>query len=380
MTIGIDIRVLGSPQKSGVQEYTEQLLAHLLPLDPAIQYNLFYSSYSHSLPQYSWLSLPNVHLLQAKIPNRGIFYAARFFNAPKIDRLLGGVDVFFSPHFFLAPLSAVCRRVTTFHDLSFERFPEFFSWRKRLWHRLEMRPQWQAKFSDRIIAVSESTKHDLVELYGIDPAKIEVIYSGIAPQCKPLDEQALDEFRKLSGLPRRFILSVGTLEPRKNTLGLIRAFEQVCDTSGYDDVQLVIAGPRGWLYDDIFAAVQRSSYRQRIRFVDEMDDSQRAYYYGAASVFVYPSFFEGFGLPVVEAMACKVPVIASHTSSLPEVAGDGALLVDPYDIGSLAQAIMMVLSDERLRNKLVQNGSWRAASFSWEKAAQQTLNVLKRAM
>lgn len=378
MTIGIDIRVLAGGRKSGVQEYAEQLLAHMLPLDPSVKYKLFFSSFSGELPQYPWLKLPNVAVYRYRFPNRALFYGARLFGLPKLDRLVGGADVFFSPHFFLAPLSGTCRRVTVFHDLSFERFPEFFTFRKRFWHRFEMRPAWQARFSDAIVAVSESTKQDLVRLYGLDPARISRIYSGIAPGLSRPEPAALERFRKEKKLPGRFILFLGTLEPRKNVIALLKAFDLLKRQGSFDDLSLVIAGPRGWLYRELVQKADRSAWRSAIRFTDYVNDDERAYYYGLAETFVYPSFFEGFGFPPLEAMACGTPVIASNNSSLPEVAGDAALLVDPYSVSDISRAVRALSEDKRLRERSRERGLERAKLFSWDLCARETLNLLKR--
>lgn len=377
MVIGIDIRVLGSGRKSGIEEYTEQLLAHMLPLDPAIEYKLFYNSFRHPLPDYPWLKLPNVKVVRYRIPNRILFYTSLLFNWPKIDRLLGGADVFFAPHFFLAPLSSECRRVTTFHDLSYVAFPEFFSWRKRFWHTFEMQPLWQARFSNRIVAVSESTKHDLAQRYAIDPARISKVYSGVAPSMTRPNPEKVERFRNEKHLPRRYVLYMGTLEPRKNVSGIIRAFALAKRQPGLGDLHLVLAGPRGWLDNAIVAEVKGSVYRNDIHLVGAVGDDERPFYYAGASVFVYPSFFEGFGFPPLEAMACGTPVITSSNSSLPEVAGDAALIVDPYIVSDIARAIGTLLSDDSLRQRLTERGLARARDFTWEKCARETLEVLK---
>jgi len=377
MTIGIDIRVLGSGRKSGIEEYTEQLLAHMLPLDPTIRYKLFYNSFFHKLPDYPWIKLPNVELVRYRIPNRILFYTSLLFNWPKIDKLLGGVDIFFAPHFFLAPLSVECRRVTTFHDLSYLRFPEFFSWRKRVWHTIEMQPLWQARFSNRIIAVSDSTKHDLAEYYHIDPARITTIRSGIAPSLVRPDERRLERFCNEHRLPRRYILYMGTLEPRKNISGIIQMFSIVKGQTGMSDMNLVLAGPRGWLDDAIVDEVKLSVHSHDIHLVGAVSDADRPLYYAGASVFVYPSFFEGFGFPPLEAMACGTPVVTSHNSSLPEVVGDAALIVDPYMVSDIATALSDLLTDQTLRQRMIERGYARAKEFTWEKTAAHTLETLR---
>lgn len=376
MNIGIDIRVLGSRFKSGIEEYAENLLAHMLPLDGRIKFKLFFSSFGGGLKDYDFLHRPNVELFKFRFPNRALFYSSRFLNYPKIDKLLGGADVFFSPHFFISALSRTVKRVTTFHDLSFEYFPEFFTKQQIFWHNFGMNPSWQAKFSDRIIAVSESTKNDLEKYYSIDPAKIDAVYSGVSPLIKRPSQEKLELFRHREGLPEKFILFLGKLEPRKNVAGLLKAFNVLKSYDGFADLGLVIAGSKGWLCGDIFKEAGKSPHRGQIIFKDYISDNERSFYYGLASVFVYPSFFEGFGFPPLEAMACGTPVVASNNSSLPEVVGDAGLLVDPYNVSDIAMAIKNLLEDRRLRENLIKKGLARAQQFSWQKCAEKTLEIL----
>jgi glycosyltransferase involved in cell wall biosynthesis len=374
MIIGIDMRMLSSRHRSGVEEYAEQIISRLAHLAPNDQFKLFFSSFRNYPPKFSWLNLPNVRVYHYHIPNRLLFICARFFNWPKLDVLMNGADVFFSPHFFLAPLSENCRRVTTFHDLSYKRFPEFFTLNQRLWHRF-MRPTLSARFSDRIIAVSGSTKADLVEYYHVDPANISVIYNS-ASLTRPTDAE-LETFKRNRQLPARFIFSIGTLEPRKNTDGIIRAFNILKSRPGFEDVQLVFGGNKGWECENVFKELEQSPYSKDIRYLGYISDNP-AYYYSLASVFVYPSFFEGFGLPVIDAMACGAPVITSTTSSMPEITGNAALLVDPYNISAIASAMETILNNPKLADSLRVKGLGQSRYFNWDKAASETLEVIHR--
>ncbi|GAI27957.1 unnamed protein product, partial [marine sediment metagenome] len=220
--------------RTGVEEYTINLLSELLPLEPTINFKLFYNAYQKVQLNYPWLSLNNVQLKDFRIPNRLFFMAARYANQPKIDKLSGGFDLYFNPHFFTAPLSVGSKKIITFHDLSFERYPGFFSWRKRLWQRFLMAAQQEAKEASKIIAVSQSTKDDLINLYGLEPGKIKVIYSGVGKQFRPINN-----IEKKYNLPERFILYFGTIEPRKNLIGLIKSFELLREKQ---NISLVIAG------------------------------------------------------------------------------------------------------------------------------------------
>src|SRR3989344_406144 len=376
MTIGIDIRVLASGAKSGVEEYTENLLAYLLPLNKNIKFKLFHSSLKNDLKKYELMKLPNVEIFNFRFPNKLLFGLARLFNRPHVDRLIGGVDVFFSPHFLLAPLSSDCRRITTIHDLSYIRFKEFFSWRRNLWHRFQTRPLNKINLTDKIIAVSQSTKQDLVEKYDFSSGNVGVIYSGISDSTFRPQEEELELFKKENNLPDKFVLFLAKLEPRKNIIGLIRAFNLLKSSDGFDDLHLVIAGSQGWLYKNIYREAEASQYKNNIIFKNYIKDEDRKFYYSLASVFVYPSFFEGFGFPPLEAMACGTPVVTSFNSSLSEVVGDGAILVDPHNAVDISNAIKYILSDTSLRNLLIKKGLERSAYFTWDKCAERTLKAL----
>lgn len=373
MTIGVDIRILGS-QYGGIAEYTERILEELIKLAPEHRFKLFYSSFRKPLPDFYWLKSPNVKLYQFRIPNNLLFAANRLYDWPYIDELIDGVDVFFSPHFFIASLSSRCRRVTTFHDLSFERFPEFFTLGKRLWHTVQMNPAEQARFSNRIIAVSESTKSDLVSRYHIDPSNVTVIPSGVNVERPP--DKDLMQFKKQHQLPDRFIFSLSTLEPRKNAEGLISAFALLKQRPGFEDLKLLLGGADGWLLEPTLEQIENSPHRQDIERLGFISNSDKAKYYSLASVVAYPSFFEGFGFPVIEAMACGVPVLTSLNSSLPEVGGNAAFYVDPYNANDIAQGLEILLTNEQVRQKCVEEGYLQSAKFSWEASAKKTLDIL----
>jgi len=382
MIIGVDTRALTRGTRTGVEEYVINLLSRLLKLDRNIEYRLFLSAWRKVLPPAEWLKLSNVKLYDYKIPSRLLFGATRYLGRPKIDKLLGGINVFFNPHFFNAPLSKNCQKVMTFHDLSFAWHPEYFSLRKRIWHRFLMSVKQEAKSADKIIAVSESTKQDLIDLYKLPEDKIRVIYSGVGEEfmkneSRSMNHESWAKIKKNYKLPEKFILYFGTIEPRKNITGLIRAFEILKGKNrNFGDLNLVIAGGRGWLYNDIFKKAATSKFNEQIIFTGFVEPEDKVYLYNLASLFVYPSFFEGFGFPPLEAMACGVPVITSNTSSLPEVTGDAGLMIDPYDIDELAWAMEEVLTDKNLSEELSRRGLERAKMFSWDKCASETLKLL----
>jgi len=230
---------------------------------------------------------------------------------------------------------------------------------------------------------SESTKEDLVNLYGIEPKKIKVIYSGVGEQfrIKNLELRIKQKIKKKYNLPDKFILYFGTIEPRKNLVGLIKAFELINPKfnlpAGGQKLKLVIAGAKGWLYQDIFRAAKESKYSREIIFTGFVEEADKPYLYNLAELFVYPSFFEGFGFPPLEAMACGLPTIVSYGSSLPEAVGQAALMVDSSNVDEMAWVMEMALTDNDLRKRLIEKGIAQANKFSWPKCAKETLKALK---
>ncbi|MDP3794316.1 MAG: glycosyltransferase family 1 protein [bacterium] len=376
MRIGVDLRVLASGRRTGIEEYTIGLLNELLPLGRQHEWLLFYNASTKPAFSFPWGALSWVRVCARRIPNRPLMLASAYLNAPSVNRFLGPLDLFFAPHFFPIAVRAPTKLVVTFHDLSFVRYPEFLSLKKRWWHALSA-PQRQAERADRLITVSASSARDLALLYGIDPAKIAVIHSGVAPDFGPVEatDIRLERIRQKYRLPERFILYLGTIEPRKNIVGLIRAFERL---AGQDrETALVIAGAPGWSSRAIYRAWQDSPVRARIHGIGFIPEEEKRYLYNLSRLFVYPSFFEGFGFPVLEAMVCGVPVVASRTSSLPEVVGDAGILVDPRSVGELSWAMHEALTDNALRARLRSAALARAKRFSWRASAQSTMQLFE---
>ena len=373
MRVGIDIRALLEGRRTGVEEYTTNLLRHLFKIDKNNRYLLFSSGRkaTNSIRQIA-NSATRKHL---PISNRLLNLSFKMFSRPLIDKLLNGVDVFWTPNINLVPTKKSCKKIVTFHDLSFKRYPEFFSLKRQLWHKF-INPRKLAQEADTIIAVSESTKQDLVELYKIKPTKINVVYSGVDKRFKPqVSDLSFKEIRQKYNLPDKFILYLGTIEPRKNLIGLIKGYE-IFKARCENAPELVIAGTKGWLYEDIFKTAQQSKYSKDIIFTGFIEDEDKPDLYNLASLFVYPSFYEGFGFPPLEAMACGVPTVTSNVSSLPEIVGQAGIMVDPYKPEELASAMEMILTDEKLRQRLSQKGIEQAKKFSWEKCAENTFRIL----
>jgi len=226
-----------------------------------------------------------------------------------------------------------------------------------------------------VIAVSESTRRDLLAHLKVEPERVYVVYGGVAERFRPASLAKIQEVRARYHLPERFILTVGTIEPRKNYLRLLEAYRRLLD-QGYNE-GLVIVGKLGWRYKTFFQRLRELNLEQSVTLLGFVADDDLPALYSAAEIFVYPSLYEGFGLPPLEAMACGIPVVASNTSSLPEVVGDAGLLVSPYETAALAAALKKLLDDASLRAALRARGFRQAAKFRWETAARCTLEVYK---
>lgn len=376
MRIGIDIRALEGAQYGGVSEYIKNLLPSLFKVGDRHTFHLLANAYRHTLDYGALFDYPNVSVHQFHYPNKFFTFACRYLNRPSCDKLTGGVDVFFSPHFLPAPLSAGCRRVTTFHDIAFEYFPEFFDIKRRLWHAY-ISPRRQAQRPGSIIAVSRSTRDDLIDSYSLPSDKIQVIYSGLNKEILDQNTSGWNRVKRTYKLPDRYILSLSTVEPRKNLIGLIRAFNVLATANQFRGLVLVIAGSHGWSYQSILKEARNSKHKDRIIFTGSIKTSDKAHIYKHADIFIYPSRYEGFGFPPLEAMYCGVPTLVSGFTSLPEVVDDGALLIDPYRPQEMAQVMGEVLTDKSFSDSLSERGKKRAQQFNWQRTAEETLRVLE---
>lgn len=288
------------------------------------------------------------------------------------------IDVLHSPVNVLPQwLPRSCASVVTLHDLAFLRLPGVLTRSRRFYHRaFTIRSLQRASM---IISVSDSTKRDAVELVGIAPERLQTVYPCIDQQFSNVPIYGeVEAFRQKQGLTHGFILYLGTLEPRKNVPTLIDAFARLRTEYGRQE-QLVIAGSKGWLYDSIFACVQQNGLQSQVLFPGFVSDSEQRLWYAAASAFVYPSLYEGFGIPVAEALACGIPVITSNVSSLPEAGAGIALTIDPYDSKAMAAAIHQALTDQKLQEISRTSAARVAKRFSAKTMVEQTLAVYERA-
>jgi glycosyltransferase involved in cell wall biosynthesis len=281
-----------------------------------------------------------------------------------------GIDVVHAP-VNVAPLLSRRPSVVTVHDLAFRLFPEQYPGAKQRY--LDLLTRRSVERATQVIAVSENTRADLLRSYHVHPERVHVVPNGIDASLHPIcDEAQLERFRAKHDLPAQFILFLGTLQPRKNLIALLRAWVRLDPVTR---LPLVVVGAQGWKYEPIFDEARALGIANDVLFKGYAEGRDLSFWYSAATIFVYPSLYEGFGLPVLEAMACGAPVISSNSSSLPEVSGDAALLVDPKDVDALAQAVDRLSHDSSLRSQLSSRGIERSKLFSWARTARETAVV-----
>ncbi len=370
LKIGIDYTA-ALKQGGGIGRYTRGLITTVAQLDRRNQYTLLAAADAPPAGWQAFAAYPNFTHRRLPLAERWLTIGWHRLYAPiPVNWFTGPIDVFHSPNFILPPTGRA-KALLTVHDLSFIRHPQGAVDKLRRWLETVV-PRSLAR-ADHVLADSLSTRNDLLEIYRVPPEKITVVGAGVEERFQPAASPAqLEAIRQKYRLPARFILGLGTLEPRKNFTGLIRAFS---DSPVRNTHHLVIAGGKGWLYDDIFAAAANSPAAERIHFTGFVADADLPALYNLADIFAYPSHYEGFGIPVIEAMACGTPVVCANNSSLPEVAGNAALQVDAADAPALAGALAQAATDLALRQTMVERGLAQAKTFNWAAAARRLLAV-----
>ncbi len=359
--------------KAGLGRYAEVLVTHLRHTWVGPQLYLFYNRRPGGVFPPSLNDLPARRVSLGYKPWRLLVWMGHLTHIP-FDRLLPPESALFhATEHLLLPLRDI-PTVLTVHDLIFERFPQYH---KRLNHIFLTRtmPLFVQR-ATTIITISNATRDDLIRMYGIPAEKIHVVYEAPAPHFRPQPEEIVHRVRQRYGLPERYMLTVGTLEPRKNLGRLLAAFERA-HAMGLVDAW-VIVGQRGWLYEDFFRRLEKSPAREAVILPGFVPDEDLPAMYSGATLFVLPSLYEGFGLPVLEAMACGAPVVTSNVGPLPEVGGDAALYVDPVSVDALSDVLVRCLKDSSLREEMRQKGLEQAARFSWERTAEQTAAVYRK--
>lgn len=358
-------------QGGGIGRYVRELVAALANQDSVTHYRLFVAG-AKTLPpppgeNFTWSPTEISPRWWARIWHRAqIPFPVEFFT--------GRVDLFHATDFTLPP--TLCRTILTVHDLSFVRVPETTS--PTLKRYLDAVVPRSVKRADHILADSQATKDDLIALYSTPGDKVTVLLSGVEPRFRPIDDlNSLERVRVRYALPQRpYILSVGTVQPRKNYVRLVEALG-LLRGQGLD-VSLVIVGAAGWLADPIYQAIKRLRLSEFVHFTGFADDADLPALYTGAVCVALPSLYEGFGLPVLEAMACGTPVLTSNISSLPEVAGDAALLIDPHETEAIADGLKRLITDSALRDQLIARGYQQAARFTWDRSARELQAIYRQ--
>jgi glycosyltransferase involved in cell wall biosynthesis len=378
MLIGIDASRATAAQRTGTETYSLHLIRELLAQGRGHRFCLYFNQ------------APTPGLFSGTAEMR-VMPFARLWTHVRLSREMRSAppDVLFVPSHVL-PLIHPQRSVATVHDLGFHYYPEAHTLFQNLYLRWSTR--YNARAATRVVADSIATRDDLLRYYRIPEDRIVVVYPGRDETLGPVREPlALQAIRARYGLSEPYLLYVGTLHPRKNLVRLVKAFAALTDAIGtrsesVDGVrpervgpQLVLAGQKGWLFEEIFDQVRKLDLVDRVVFTGYVPDADLPALLSGAVAFVFPSLYEGFGLPVLEAMACGTPVICSNVSSLPEVAGEAALQIDPLDVEALAEAMVRIVADKGLRATLVGRGYEQVQQFSWQRCASQVLDVLEDA-
>ncbi|MCA9930524.1 MAG: glycosyltransferase family 4 protein [Anaerolineales bacterium] len=369
--MGINAHLLSGEagyRRAGIHQYIAQVLRHL----PREEDGPTYTVYTRHEPDF--LQQAGITAVSTSLPTENRLFRIVWEQIVWPWQVRQHrVDLLHSMA-FVTPLLSKRPAVVTVYDLSFLHFPENFPAVQRLY--LHTQTRRSVRKARRIIAISESGRQDVHRFFEIPLRRIDVVRPGVDEMYRPLPPEEITAFRHEKGINGRFILHVGTLQPRKNIPVLLDAFAQLPN----ETVQLVLVGGKGWLFDEIFARVQALGLMDRVHFTGYVPDDELPLWYNAADLFVLPSQYEGFGMPIVEAMACGTPVVAADNSSLPEAAGQAGLLFSPQNVPELTERMANVLDDRALSDKMRRLGIQHAHNFSWERAGRETAVVYQKAL
>jgi glycosyltransferase involved in cell wall biosynthesis len=349
----------------GIRTYAWNLIKTLSLIDTKNKYTLFTDDAS----QFQGAS--NFNVIPLKLPTRYLLPWREYITIPNTLRN-SRAEIFHHTKSIL-PFFISCKKIVSIFDVSPLLFPEMFPFFERVY--LQKNTERAVQQADCILTISENSKNDIINYFRVDESKVRVTYIGVSEHFKPIkDKHGMHEVRQRYGLGESVILFVGTIQPRKNIDILIRAYHKLRKEKRIDH-QLVIVGRFGWLYHGLLALIKELGEERNVIFTGPVSDEELPFFYNHADIFVYPSSYEGFGLPVIEAMACGTPVITSNVSSLPEITGDAGLLVAPQNTEELADSMKMLLFDNALQLSLIEKGSQQIKKFSWYECASQTLRI-----
>jgi len=371
--IAIDAQTLLEPS-AGITYYTKGITEGILKLDRDNFYDLLLFRIFPKKPLRMFGDGGNfAYRYQRFFPYKFFYKSHKLGVDIPLELFFGRHDLYLFPNFVVYP-HRKGKSVVVVHDLTFEKVPQYVAQRNVDFLK-EFVPPSVAK-ADHVVVNSEFTKQDLVNTYRVPAEKVTVVYPGVDEKVfYPRSEEDKTEVRKKYGIKKPFILYLGTLEPRKNVSSILKAYAGLKDKKEFD---LVLAGKTGWLSEEIFRTVKDLELLESVIFTGYIPDEDRPKLLSAAEVFAYPSFFEGFGMPAVEAQACGTPVIASDTTSLPEAVGEGAILVDPRSVDEIKEALEKILASEELRTRLKEKGLENSRRFRWEESAKKLIGIFNR--
>lgn len=379
LRIGVDINGLLNPD-TGIGNYTYNLLKALLEMDKENSYILFFNS--RRVPRgifgYEFLRRDNVTVKRLSLPHRVLEFAWQRLRLLRVEDLMGDMDVFHASDWLLPPAKKT-KIVTTIHDMAYFVYPDFYT-RKIIKTRL-MHDRTSVLKSDAIIAISNNTKDDIMRFLNAPEKKVRVIhYGGPRTELDCNEELDAETFKGLSeryGIKKPYIMFLGSQEPRKNLPRLLEAYESCKNGDIHKRYQLLIVGGRAWLDSGIRGKIDDLKLKDRVIVIEHVNKKEARALLKTAELLAYVTLYEGFGLPPLEAMACGTPVLTSRTSSIPEVVGDAAIMVDPTNVGEISNGLCRILTDEKLRAMLTDKGKRRAESFCWNKCAKETLELYR---
>lgn len=360
----------GLPIRVGSSIYCYELLVHLNRIDKKNDYVIYLPPLTGSDPASLGLPRTSKNWKYVFVKKRVGPWTITGLGL-ELLKAKSSIDIFFSPTHYL-PFFVPGKSVVSILDVSYLHFPQLF--KKKDLYQLKFWGKYSIKKAKKIITISESSKSDIIKEYNVVPDKIVVIYPGIRQESRIMNhELSTKDLAAKFGINRKYILFVGTLQPRKNIVRLIEAFSKLDSL----DEDLVIVGRKGWMFEEILNAPEKFGISDKVHFLHDVSDEDLPSFYKNALMFVLPSLYEGFGLPVLEAMKYGCPVITSNVSSLPEAGGDAVLYVDPKDVSDITSKMKKLLTDDKLKKELIEKGHKQAEKFSWEKSARETLEVLE---
>lgn len=374
--IGIDYTP-AYEQGAGIGRLVRQLVGELANQDPQTPYKLFVAgARANQLPAQPGLNFQWYPTRISPLWFARLWYRAHIYWP--IESFIGRVKLFHATDFTLPPTLPNTKTILTVHDLSYVRAPETAT--PVLKRYLDQVVPWSVRRATHVIADSQATKDDLISLYGTPSEKISVLLSGVDPRFRRVEDAAAIESvrQKYQIPPNDYIFSIGTVQPRKNYARLVEALHQLGDEFG--SVHMVIAGGKGWLESPLYQTIAALGMQDRVHLVGFVDDEDIPALYSGAILTAYPSLYEGFGFPIVESMACGTPVLTSNVSSMPEVAGEAALQVPPFEVAAIAEGLRQLLTQPDLRQSLVEQGYQRAKLFTWEGAARQLKSLYEQVL